>query len=405
MDAIGRRGVSRAGLSWSASSLLVTAALFRLSQNAAQTTFPLLGRQDLHLGAGTIGTLGTVIGLTSVAATLVVGRWLPTHRATRAVATGCALLAASVWVFAGAGTLAPFVTAALLLGLAGGAAAPSLATEVGRADPAHRERALARYALVLSTSLAVGPLVETGILAAGRQNLRIPFVVVGGLAVAGLALTARPRGSGPPEAAPVPLPRSRPRRSGLLSTPGGRVALTVQLLYGVPFSAITVFGALLARHDFGLSPAGTQLAFSAFFVASLLGRLAITRRSPVPSKHRILVAAAAMTGLGMAVLSLRGSALVLFTAMVILGVAHGVTFPLALALVAESVPPEQLAAANASLFAATSLVSVTAPIVLGQIVVHAGYPVMCLAVLGPVAAFTAVLISQTPAPALGRSVS
>ena len=182
------------------------------------------------------------------------------------------------------------------------------------------------------------------------------------------------------------------------------MALTVQLLYAVPFSAVTVFGALLARHDYGLSPAGTQLAFSAFFVASLLGRLAITRRSPVPAKHRVLLGAALVTAVGMVVLSLGGSPLVLFTAMVVLGVAHGVTFPLALALVAESVPSEQLAAANASLFAATNLVSVTAPILLGQIVEHAGYPAMCLAVLGPVAVFSAALAAQS-AGAVPRSLA
>jgi len=394
---------------WTTPALLTTAGLFRLSQNAAQTTFPLLGRHVLGLSAATVGVLGTLMGVAGVVANLVVGAVLPTHRATNAVAAGSALLVLGVLAFADAGSLAAFAGAAVLLGLAGGATTPSLATEAGRAPGPHRDRALARYTLVLSTSLAVGPLVETALLAASGQNLRFPFLMCAVLGSAGLALGVRrrrppewDRPAAPPPGATVPVRSGRrsaplgpfrlgPGR-GLLASPAGRLALTVQLLYAVPFSAVTVFGALVARQDFGLSPAGAQLAFSTFFVASLLGRLGMTLRSPVSAKHGLLLSAALLTIAGVAVLSVASAPALLFLAMVMLGVPHGLTFPLALALAAEAAGPEHLGAANASLFASTNVAAVIAPVVLGAVAGASGYRVMELSVLAPVGLFTAVLV-------------
>jgi MFS family permease len=395
-------------LAWSTPALLTTAGFFRLSQNAAQTTFPLLGRHVLGLGAGTVGVLGTVMGVAGVAANLTVGAFLPTHRASRAIALGSSLLVLSALLFAGAGSLAAFAGAALLLGLAGGATTPSLATEAGRAEAAHRDRSLARYTLVLSTSLAIGPLVETALLAASGQNLHLPFLMCSGLAAVGLVLGVRRPGSRvsaavppPPPAAPgggrsglaaALAPLRLARGEGLLRSPSGRLALTAQLLYAVPFSAVTVFGALVARQDFGLSPAGAQLAFSTFFVASLLGRLGMTLRAPITAKYGVLATAAVLTVAGMLLLAAGSSPALLFGAMVLLGIPHGLTFPLALALAAEAAGPERLAAANASLFASTNVAAVVAPIVLGVIADHAGYRVMNLSVLAPVGFFSLLLL-------------
>ena len=392
---------------WAFGPLLATAGLFRLSQNAAQTTFPLLGHQALHLGAGSIGLLGTLLGIASVAATVAIGAWVPTTQAARAIAIGTALLAVSLVLFATAGSVAALAVACVVVGLAGGAGLPSLATEAGRTDPGQRDRALARYTFVLSTSLAIGPLAETGMLALSGQNVRIPFWVLIVPVAAGLTLGVRRRrvASVAPMTSAAAVTSTRARlsgfgRGGLLGSSGGRIALTVQLLYAVPFSALTVFGALIARQEFGLNAAGTQLAFSAFFVTSLLSRFALTLRSPIPAKNPIFVLAVVCTVAGMLLLAWRGPPLRLFLAMTVLGIAHGVTFPLALVLVAQSVPHDALAAANASLFAATNLVSVSAPIILGVIADAAGYPVMSLVVLAPVLVFTAVLSRQA---GLGRA--
>ncbi len=386
---------------WTAAGLLLVAGLFRAAQNMGQTTFALFGRDDLNLGAATIGSLGTVLGAFALVAALFVGGRLPASKASAAVGAGVCLLGASLVVLGSATSPWQFAGGTALLGLAGGATAPSLATAVGQATPEGRDRALAHYAAVLSMSLALGPLAETGLLELAHQHLRLPFFVFAALPVAALALGLFGRlranalgvANSPDPLHDSPLGSSGQLRS-LLATGDGRMALTVQLLYAVPFSAITVFGALVARSVFNMTPAGAQLAFTVFFAASLLSRLVVARISPIDRKRRAFLLAAALTAAGVVLLSVGGPPLLLFIAMVLLGVPHGVTFPLALALTAQSVGEDQLAASNAALFAATSVVAVAAPVVLGVVAAAAGYRVMIVLVLAPVAAFSMLLMAQ-----------
>lgn len=392
---------------WTAAGLLVVAGLFRAAQNMGQTTFGLFGREELGLGAATIGSVGTLAGAFGLIGVLVVGARLPTSKASAAVGFGVGLVAVSLVVLGSATSSWQFIFGTALFGLGGGATAPSLATVVGQASPERRDRALAHYAAVLSMSLALGPLAETGLLELTHQDLRLPFVCFAILPVAALALglfgRRRTTAEGPanapaPERAPARGPGRRGRSSGqlrsLLATRGGRLALTVQLLYSVPFSAITVFGALVARSLFKMTPAGAQLAFTAFFVVSLISRLVVARVSPIRRKRLAFLVAAALTATGMVLVSLGGPPLVLFIAMVMLGVPHGITFPLALALTAESAPEDQLAASNAALFASTNVVAVAAPAVLGAVAAAAGYRAMAALVLVPVAVFSALLLAQ-----------
>ena len=388
---------------WTGAGLLLVAGLFRAAQNMGQTTFALFGREDLSLGAATIGSLGTVIGAFALVGALLVGGRLPTNKASTAVGAGVCLLGTSLVVLGSATSPWQFAGGTALLGLAGGFTAPSLATAVGHATPERRDRALAHYAAALSMSLALGPLAETALLELAHQHLRLPFFAFAALPVAALALGLFGRrranapgvASGPEPVQDSPRDRSSGQFRSLLATGGGRMALTVQLLYAVPFSAITVFGALVARGVFNMTPAGAQLAFTVFFVASLLSRLVVARISPIDHKRRALLLAACLTGAGLVLLSLGGPPLFMFIAMVLLGVPHGVTFPLALALIAQSVGTDQLAASNAALFAATSVVAVAAPVALGAVAAAASYRVMIALVLVPVAAFSTLLMVQT----------
>jgi hypothetical protein len=47
-------------------SLIGAAGLFRVTQNMAITSFSLLGKRELGLGAGTLGVLGAISGLVLV---------------------------------------------------------------------------------------------------------------------------------------------------------------------------------------------------------------------------------------------------------------------------------------------------------------------------------------------------
>lgn len=180
----------------------------------------------------------------------------------------------------------------------------------------------------------------------------------------------------------------------LIGTPGGRVALIIQLLYSVPFATVTVFGALLARSEFGLDPAHSQLGFTTFFVMSFASRVVLVRRSPIASKLAVFAGCTVLTATGLALLASGGPTVAFFVAMALLGLPHGAIFPLALSLVASSAEPEQLAAANAGLFAVTSLAAAVTPAVLGVTASALGYRAMAASALVPVAVFSILLATQ-----------
>ncbi|MHB1855633.1 MAG: MFS transporter, partial [Acidimicrobiales bacterium] len=73
------------------------------------------------------------------------------------------------------------------------------------------------------------------------------------------------------------------------------------------------------------------------------------------------------------------------TGATILGLAHGLTFPLALSLVARSVHPDQLPGANAVMLSLSNGVAVVGPSLLGALVTTSGYRMMMLSLLVPVA--------------------
>jgi len=433
--------------------LLVATATFRSAQNMAQTTLALLGRQDFGLSDAAIGAIGALWGLLGVAVTVLVARRVPTGRARRGAAVGIGLLVIALVMFALAHSLVLLVTAVVVMGAAGGLAMPSLATAAGSAGGDQGQRALGLYALVLSASLALGPLLEAAVLDVARQALRVPFAVFAVLPVAGLVVLGagrreeRPRTAGlvqagdeegagqggvpagdtgvsdrarvgarpapagaasatsPPEGATFPLdglaspgPRGGPpepaRSTPLLRVPGWRLALVGQLLYTIPFAGIVVFGPLVGHVRFGVKPSVVQLAFTVFFITSFASRALVLWRTPIRRKLPLFWLAAGLTAAGLALLGLGHGLGVLLLAMAVLGVPHGLTFPLVLALVAESCPGEALARANATLMAATNLTTIAVPFLLGALVPALGYGGMVLTMLVPVALFSTLLARE-----------
>ena len=406
----GRPHLRHAGL---LAVLLAAAALFRMTQNMAVTTLSLLARDDVHISATEIGVLGAVTGLMVALVTLFVSRRVPHEHAAVSAAAGMVGLAVSLLVVAAASSFAVLAAGVLLLGIAGGIAMPGLLNAVVAIRAGERERVIAVYRATLSVSLAVGPLLETVLLSSARQDVRVPYLAFAILPVVGAGLIlvgSRRRRVEERRAAPAAreaeeglavdtagdvasetprpaLPSTERRRAGLLSTGSGRIALVAQLLYAVPFAGITVFGALVARAGYGASPARAQLGFTVFFVFSLSSRAIVAWRAPVRRKVGLLWVSAALTAAGLVLLGVGEGQLAYLGAMAMLGVPHGLTFPIALALVAESTAVTDLPRANATLLGSSNLTSVVVPLVLGAVVPAIGYRGMTLVMLGPVAAF------------------
>lgn len=404
-------------------SLLVVTFLARGSQNMAGTTAPLLGRSVLHLGVATIGDDTAVAAVVQVATMALVASRVPPRRALAALGAGVALLGAGVALLAASSGGGLFLTALVAGGVGGGLTFPSLMTAIGRAGSERRDQRLAFYALALGASLVAGPLAEAAVLDAASGSLRVAFVAF--LPLLGTALLvvgrrarrgARPAGDrglrasassglGPEEPvvgalalgeeARVPAPGTAPaprsaREVRLLRIGGYRVALVVLLLYQIPFVALVTFGGLLGHEAYGLNSTGVQLSFAVFFAVSFAIRLAVARRPRVEHKVRAFRVAAACSAAGLVVLGLGRGVPVLLVGMVLLGIPHALTYPLAIALVAEETPAFALGRANAELQASVGVATIVLPSLIGLLVHATGFRTAFALLAAPVAAFGAL---------------
>ena len=416
------------GVSTALAVLLVATMLMRASQNMALTTFPLVAGELLHLNASAVGGIAAAGSGVSVLAMVLLASRIPPQRGPAVLVASLLLLGLAFPLVATAHSAVVLTIAVLLLGFGGGLAFPTLITAVGGiagdgAQPGARDRPVALLGVALSASLVIGPFVETGALAASGGSLRTTFLwfTLGPLLAALLMAVVVARRSGWNRSRRLARPRSPSGGEGLartvgvatdaavadegvraaaepapasswvslrqsLSDPAFQVALLGQLLYAAPFAALIVFGALFARHDYGLSSAQIQVAFGTFFGISLAVRVGVAWRSPIRHKLAWFRVSAGLTLVGLAVIGLGHGEPQLLLALAILGIPHGLTFPLAMALVAEDRPRRELASVNAHLVASMQAVNLALPLLLGLGIDALGFRVMFLILLAPVAA-------------------
>lgn len=374
--------------------LYAVAGLYRGAQNMALTTLALIIKDDLGYGAGIIGVISALSGVVLVLVTLFISARLKPAQLERAVMISLVALMSGLLMIGISSSIYLTAFAAILLGIGGGLGMPGLAGSVqlaaskGSANP---QRILAIYTLVLSISLAIGPLLEAGLLDATHQDVRWPFIAFAFLPLLALGIMYRRHKvsltlaahteDGNRRAAPHP---SATERVSLLRTPEVVKALLAQLMYAVPFAALTVFGAEVARVSDHATPAQAQLAFTVFFVFSLSCRGLVAWRSPIFHKGVIYAASGLLTITGLTFIVFGHSFALFLVGMVILGIPHGVIFPLALSALSSSLPADQLPRANSLLMGSSNIVGIVAPFILGVIAAAASYRVMMGTVLIPV---------------------
>lgn len=398
-----------AGLaSTAAPSLLILIFLSRASQNAGQTTFPLIGRDLLGMGQFAVGAAVAAAGLANVlfSTFLVGGRRRFSASALLAVGQTVALVS-FVLLTVPAGRIGLWV-GAVGLGAAAGIVFPSLMTVVARGSGGRRTKALALMSLALSASLVAGPLLEAGALRGLGDSLRGGLGALVALPAAATVLAVRAaRRDRRRLRVGDPVGERRRAPAGERAVPPGsslagafRLALTVMLTYQVPFVAIVGFGALLARRADGISASGAQVAFGAFFAASAGVRLLLAALTPDRHLGRILASSAALTVLGVAGVGLARNFPELLGAMAVLGVPHGTTFPLASSILAEHAHADerQLVRANGRLMAGTNAASVIVPFVFGAVASVLGYRAMFLLLEVPLAVAVSLLAAQLLSP-------
>jgi MFS transporter, DHA1 family, multidrug resistance protein len=383
--------------------LLVATASFRGTQNMAQTTMSLLAR-SLGLTSVAIGALAAYSNLVSVVVMFLVSTRIPPGSSRRAVGAGSLLLVGALMLFS-ASSVPLLWLAALLLGAAGGLALPAMATSVShwarvesrqrterpsaRHTPGDANRPLMLFGLVLSASLMVGPLLESGVLSLAHQHLRVAFVVFLTPALIGIAA---PRPIRRPEGGDDPRPEGPRFALGVLfKNHRAALAMCAQALYSVPFAVVVVFGALIGKNLFHKSASFAALAIALFFATSLVARGSLAIWPVREGRARIFALCVVATLLGLALLASAHSGTGYLVALALLGVPHGFTYPLSLALLAEAVPRHELARTNASFTAVSTLVNIGGPLLLGIVAGAGGFRTMIWCAALPVLGLASVL--------------
>ena len=370
-------------------ALLLATAFFRSTQNAVQTTIGPFGHILLKLSPTIVGFSITLAGAVGALANLWLARRLQSVRLRRMALVGLVGTSFAIVVAVAGSSLPTYLISAVIFGAAGGLVMTVLATLAGQVPGVAKGRSISAYTVALSASLALGPFAESLILRVSGGSLKVAILAFLPLPLAGAALIAF--------VVSQVKPSTETEKEGsfpahIRDNPHLRQAIVALLLYQIPFVAITSFGALIAHFSYGASASLAQLSFSVFFAVSLGARSLLVWKPPGPRGGLLLRVAAFVTLTGIVVLGFGHSYIWLLVAMAILGVPHGLVFPVSLSLVAKSSSSADLAKANAVLFATTSGASVVTPLVFGVVATYLGYRVMSLLTLIPVVVLTVILL-------------
>jgi len=363
----------------------------------AQTTFALLG-VSLGFSGAAIGAVAAGSNLVGVLTMLLLTAHLATSSAQRAVFVGLIFMSASLASF-----LAPsaimLLVGSLLLGIAAGLVMPSAATAIGdlassggdRSRVA-RGRALAMLALVLSISLAVGPLYESVVLRVSHEHLQAAYLAFLPVPVMGaVAAHERRRRSAAVARGSGTFWESMASLGSLFRNRKWSLAVCGQAIYMVPFALVVVFAGLIGSSLYHASASTTETGIALFFIVSFLCRAALTRWPAVGYRVELFGLCVVTTLCGIALLAPGHSVALFMVALAVLGAPHGLTYPLALGLVSDAVPIEELSRANAGFQAVSNLISVVVPFIFGLVIDRFGDRAVLLCAAIPVLPMAALL--------------
>jgi len=367
-------------------AIFVLTALYRATNNAVQTTVPLLAQQAYGANSVMIGLLSGTIAAATVVAALLVNTQVRLHHAERLALVSFVALVIALPLIALARQFWALFPLVALVGIASGVLQPLLLTlTTAYSARASRNRNLGLFSVALSVSLLIGPLFEALVLQLSDASLPAVFLAFAAFVVCGALLayqlmrsrnaqraarvvagTERRPTSPPPFGRGIRLlVRSRAYLLGVISNTA----------YVVPFTLLVAFGGPYLHTNRGLSYGAIQALFVVFYGASLAARSLLAYRPPTGGKFALVGLAFILTVLGLLVLGFTGDSVGIVVAFVLLGIPHGMTYPLSIMLIAESVPLESLGFANAVFGAIGGVVSVVVPLVAGAVILRVGYAV------------------------------
>ena len=329
----------------------------RATNNMVGTTTPLLAKYDLSFPNYLVGFLASAVTAVNLTSIVFINARLPGSIRRLLFIVSNALIVALLPMYFLANSLSIWVVS-ILTGFAYGLIMPNILTAASIVgDQFTAERILVLYTLALSTSLVVGPLLETYLLM--RFGYRYVFLLFIPLALTSFALSFKVQFPPDPKG-----PRRSVNTRRVLRNRGLISALLANSTYSIPFIVFTAFIAIYAQSIYHVSRYLAYFSFVPFFTTSFLTRLYLTIRVPRGLFKPMLISIA-LTMIGITLLYISPSYIVFIASMAILGIPHGSVYPLSTLMISRGTSIEERNTANSYFSAFQGVLGIVVPALFG----------------------------------------
>ncbi|WP_291494000.1 MFS transporter [Desulfurella sp.] len=328
----------------------------RASNNMLFTMVPLLGKYYLNFTTWQIGILSSLFGVFPFLVSAFLNAKLKSSSRKKFFVFSAFLYFASFIMFYYSNS----VNIWFLVSIAGfslGALMPNIITAAGLCeDRLKRERIIAIYTITLSTSLIIGPIIESFLLK--FVNLRESFLIFAIFPFIAFLMSFFIQF--PDES------KAEAEKVMVIKNPYFLAAIISILIYNIPFATLIAFGGIYAKDVFGLDISTINLYFSLFFTSSFLGRLYLVIKPPEKIFHDMIFSGI-LTIVGIFLMIISNSPFIFAVSLFILGFPHGFTFVLSLISLSRGFDVSQRNIANSYFFSTVNIIGTLTPLIFGYI--------------------------------------
>ena len=355
--------------------------LFRIANGAQAVLAALIANHYLHMGETSIGLIISIGSLTSLAIMAMLTFDLKIYRHAMFLSLSLTLGLAFIFIsgvdFYISKSKSIFVMGVLFLNIGNALIIPAIVTIVGMTGYKSVEKRFGAYTSALSLTLFLSPSIEGAILALTNQNLRMAILVaafpalIGAIAIA-FNIKKIEHIITSSQAEDKPKDSIADKTFSFFKNSGCIKALSLLLMFEVPFEAVTVFGGLMGNKVEHLNYSLIAVGFSILFFVSLICRLTFATTNHL-NKIQLLISVALTSALISLVLFDFHSVILFYVAMAVFGIGHGITYPLALSVIRKTTPIVFVRQANSMVSTINQLSAVIVPVGMGNEISKIGF--------------------------------
>ena len=171
-------------------------------------------------------------------------------------------------------------------------------------------------------------------------------------------------------------------------------AVYLNLSYGIPFILITLYAGIFAKSVLGASLSDVTLYYTVFFSTSFLSRLTLSLKKNKAGMLIPVFLTMVLTLLGLGLVYISSEIIMFVFALALLGIPHGLSYPLSLLYLTRSYGPDERSSANSYFFSVNTIVMVAGPIIGGYSIQIIGFRETFLFIV-PIALILMLLVTLT----------